>query len=51
MQALPCTIDLIEANPSLKADQGMGILVGRFNISYECFDKRWPQVGQPRSYK
>ena len=35
---LPCTIDVIEANPSLKADQGMGTLVGRFNISYECFD-------------
>ena len=38
MYALPCTLGLIEANPELRADTSMGLIVGRFNIHYEDFD-------------
>ena len=37
-QALPCTLEHIEANPELQADYTMGIVVGRYNIHHDQFD-------------
>ena len=37
-QALPCSIDVIEANLSLREDHTLGILVEKFHIFYEAFD-------------
>ena len=38
LQALPCTLKLIEGSTDLKGDFTMGVLVGHFNILYEAFD-------------
>ena len=38
VQALPCSLAHIEANPDLKADHTKGVLVSQFNIMYEEFD-------------
>ena len=38
LQALPCTIALIEGNPELRADTIRGVLVGEYRIQYEKFD-------------
>lgn len=34
-QALPCSINVIEANPSLKSDHTRGILVEKFPVQYD----------------
>ena len=39
IQALPCTLKLIEGSTELKADYTMGVLVGHFNIPLEAFNK------------
>ena len=38
LQALPCTLKLIEGSTDLKGDFTMGVLVGHFNILYEAFN-------------
>ena len=38
VQALPCSLAHIEANPDLKADHTKGVLVSQFDIMYEEFD-------------
>ena len=38
IQALPCTLKLIEGSTDLRADFTMGELVGHFNILYEAFN-------------
>ena len=38
IQALPCSLKLIEGSTDLKADYTMGVLVGHFNILYEAFN-------------
>ena len=38
IQALPCTLKLIEGSTDLRADFTMGVLVGHFNILYEAFN-------------
>ena len=39
-QALPCSMEAIEANPSFKTDQCMGVLVGKFAVNYAVFDEK-----------
>ena len=39
-QALPCSMEAIEANPSFKTDQCMGVLVGKFAVNYSIFDDK-----------
>ena len=38
VQALPCTLSYIEANPDLKDDTTKGVLCGEFKILYDYFD-------------
>ena len=38
VQALPCTLSYIEANPDLKDDTTKGVLCGEFKILYDFFD-------------
>ena len=35
---MPCTLEHIEANPELRADYTMGIVLGRFSVHYDQFD-------------
>ena len=47
LQALPCTLKLIEGSTDLKGDFTMGVLVGHFNILYEAFNNM-PAAGIKR---
>jgi len=37
-QVLPCSIDVIEANPALKSDHTRGMTAGKFRVEYDRFD-------------
>ena len=37
-QALPCTLGMIEANPTLKEDHCMGVILATFPLTYTAFD-------------
>ena len=40
MQALLCTMGLLDANPDLKTDTTMGVVVGEYKILYESFNDK-----------
>ena len=40
MQALPCTMGLLDSNPDLKTDTTMGVVVGEYKILYEPFNDK-----------
>ena len=37
-QVLPCSLEVIEANPTLKSDHTRGMLAGKFEVHYDAFD-------------
>lgn len=37
-QALPCNMEVIEANPSLRSDHTRGVMAAKFPVQYEAFD-------------
>ena len=37
-QVLPCSMAVIDANPSLRSDHTRGIMAGRWKVHYEAFD-------------
>ena len=37
-QVLPCSMEVIEANPALKSDHTRGITAGKFLVHYQNFD-------------
>ena len=39
-QLLPCSIDVIEANPALKSDHTRGMMAGKFKVDYNCFNNK-----------
>ena len=40
VQALPCSYNVIEANPNLQTDHTRGILVEKYQIHYDKFDDK-----------
>ena len=51
IQALPCTLKLIEGSTDLRADFTMGVLVGHFNILYEAFNNMAAAGIATKTYK
>ena len=40
LQALLCTMGLLDSNPDLKTDTTMGVVVGEYKILYEPFNDK-----------
>ena len=38
LQALPCSLAMIEASPNLKEDHCMGIILATYPLIYQAFD-------------
>ena len=39
-QALPCTLGMIESNPTLAEDHCSGIILATLPLTYEAFDNK-----------